>query len=93
MPVKNKLNKWVVVKFPTKTKVKHYAGKIVADIDGVSLVKFLRRVKQTSTFVWPLEVDECQVQDEDIVYFLPPPLEERRGGFTFPVSFSGFEIL
>lgn len=92
VPVKNKLNKWVVVKFPMKTKVKRYVGKIVAETDSIPIVKFVRRVKKTSTFVWPQEVDESEVQDEDIVCFLPLPLEERRGGFSFPVSFSGFEI-
>lgn len=92
VPVKNKLNKCVFVKFPMKTKVKHYVGKIVAKTDSIPIVKFVRRVKKISIFVWPQEVDESEVQDEDIVCFLSLPLEERRGGFSFPVSFSGFEI-
>lgn len=92
VPEKKYLNKWVVVKFPMRTKVKHYVGKIVNETDSIHIVIFVRRVKKTSTFVWPQEVDESEVQDEDIVCFLPLPLEERRGGFSFPVSFSGFEI-
>lgn len=91
-PVQMKKDKWVLVSFPTKTTVKHYVGKITSVNEGFPTVKFVRRVKMTSTFVWPLEDDESEIQTEDIVTFLPTPVSGRRGGFSFPVSFSGLNV-
>lgn len=39
VPVKNKLNKWVVLKVPMNTKIKHYVSKIIAETDSIPIVK------------------------------------------------------
>lgn len=91
-PIKMEVCKWILVLFKTKVTIKHCVGKITTINDGIPTAKFVRRVKKTSTFVWPQEDDESEVQREDIVIFLPNPVTERRGGFSFPVSFSGFNV-
>lgn len=80
---------WVRVSFKTKTTIKHYVGQIIKVTDGFPVVKFARRIKKTSVFVWPQENDEGEIQQEDIVVFLPSPVIGRRGQLSFHVSFSG----
>lgn len=92
LPIQNQLNKWVLVSFRTKTSIKHYVGQITDVNEGFPVVKFARRVKKTSIFVWPHENDESETQREDIVIFLPSPVVGRRGELSFPVSFSGFNV-
>lgn len=92
-PIKNQLNKWVLVKFATKTTIKHYVGQINNIVEGYPFVKFARRIKKSSVFVWPQENDEGEIPEEDIVVILPPPVVGRRGQLSFPVSFSGLEVL
>lgn len=92
LPIKNQLNKWVLVAFSTKTSIKHYVGQITDVNQGNPVVKFARRLKKTSIFVWPQEDDESEVQQEDIIVFLPSPVLGRRGELSFPVSFSGFNV-
>jgi hypothetical protein len=57
--------------------------------EGNPTVKFARRVKSTSTLIWPQTDDISEIETEDVSAFLPEPVEGRRGGMTFPVSFSG----
>lgn len=85
-------DKWVLVSFATKKTVKHYVGYVTLINTGVPTVKFARRVKNSSTFVWPHEEDQCEISTEDIVTFLPEPVKGRRGGMSFHVSFSGLNV-
>lgn len=91
-PIQDHLNKWVLVSFKTKVTIKHYVGQITRTIEGCPVVKFARRIKKTSVFIWPQENDEGEIQREDIVVFLPAPVIGRRGQLSFPVSFSGYNV-
>lgn len=83
---------WVLVSFFTKRTVKHFVGHIISMTDGLPTVKFLRRVRNSSFFVWPQEEDISEIQKEEIVVVLPNPIEQKRGGFCFQVSFDGFNV-
>lgn len=65
--------KWVLVQFKGKKSIKQYVGKVVSTTNGVPTVKFLRRIKKSPTFVWPVEEDVTEVEKEDILTFLPAP--------------------
>lgn len=69
----------VLVSFATKKTVKHYVGNVTVVSEGVPTVEFARRVKNSSTFIWPHEEDQCEIETKDIVTFLPDPLKGRRG--------------
>lgn len=91
-PIQNKLNKWVLVKFATKSTIKHYVGQIKDVVKHYPVVKFARRIKKCSVFVWPQENDEGEVQRGEIVVFLPSPVVSRRGQLSFPVSLTGLKF-
>jgi hypothetical protein len=55
-------------------------------------VKFGRRVKSTSTFIWPQTHDIYVIETENVLTFLPEPMEGRRGGMSYPASFSGLHL-
>lgn len=84
--------KWVLFAFHTKTTIKHYVGKITTITNGIPTAKILRRVKSSSMFVWPQEDDFSEVQTEDIVVVLTTPTEQKRGRYTFSVSFDGINV-
>lgn len=63
--------------FSTKTSIKHYVGQITDVNQGIPVVKFTKRLKKTSIFVWPQEDDESEVQQQDIIVFLPSPVLGR----------------
>lgn len=87
-----KESNWVLVSFPTKKTIKHFVGHVISVNTGILTVKFLRRVKQTSFFVWPQQEDISEVDKEDVVVILPNPSTQKRGGLCFPVSFDGFNV-
>jgi hypothetical protein len=41
---------------------------------------------------WPQTDDISEIETEDVLAFLPEPVEGRSGGMTFPVSFSGLNV-
>jgi hypothetical protein len=43
-------------------------------------VKFTRRVKNNSMFIWPETDDIYKAETDDIVTFLPEPVKSRRDG-------------
>jgi hypothetical protein len=49
-------------------------------------------VNSTSIFIWPQIDDISEIETKDVTAFLPEPVEGRRGGMTFPVSFSGLHV-
>lgn len=46
---------WVLVSFLTKRMVKNFVGQIISMADGLPTVKFLRRMRSSSFFVWQQE--------------------------------------
>jgi hypothetical protein len=60
--------------------------------EGLPTVKFARRVKSTSTFIWPQTDEISEIETEDVLAFLPEPVEGRRDDVIFPVSFSGLHM-
>jgi hypothetical protein len=84
--------KWILVAFATKKTRKHYVGVITSMNEGHTAVKFARRVKSASSFIWPQTDDIPEIEIEDISAFLPEPVEGRRDGMTFSVSFSGRHV-
>ena len=86
------IGKWVLVAFATKKTKKHYIGVIQSLNTEEPTVKFARRVKNTSTFVWPHTDDISEIPSEDIITFLPQPTIGRRGTLMFGVSFTGLNV-
>jgi hypothetical protein len=82
----------VLVAFATKKTKKHYVGVIISVNKGHHTVKFARKVKSTSTFIWPQTDDISDIESEDVSAFLPEPVEGRGSGMTFPVSSSGLHM-
>jgi hypothetical protein len=60
--------------------------------EGHPTVKFGRRMKSTSTFIWPQIHDIYVIETENVLTFLPEPVEGRRGGMSYPASFSGLHL-
>lgn len=92
LPIEIQTDKWVLVQFKEKKSIKQYIGKVVSTKNGVPTVKFLRRIKRSSTFVWPAEEDVTEVEKEDILTILPSPSIGRRGEITFPISFTSLNV-
>lgn len=86
------IDKWVLVQFKGKKSIKQYVGKVVSNTNGVPTVKFLGRIKKSSTFVWPVEEDVTEVEKEDILTFLPAPSCGRRGELKFSISFTSLNV-
>lgn len=87
-----------MVKFATKTTVKHYVG-VVEDLDpdGFPTVKYLRKSlfksEKGTNFVFPQVPDICKVNHlDDIVCKLPDPVTGRRGQFYFKISFADYNV-
>jgi hypothetical protein len=57
--------KWVLVAFITKKIKKYYVGVITSMSEGHTTVKFARRVKSTSTFIWPQTDNISEIETED----------------------------
>lgn len=87
---------WVLARFPMKTKVVYYVGKIVGiSGDGDPTVDFLRRYRKAtndSTFIWPQTQDQSEIPANDIECVLPEPQFGRRGEVQFSVSFASYNI-
>lgn len=85
------VDKWVVVEYKHKKRVRHFIGNILSKVDQGWEVKFLKCNKKS--FTWP-EVDDVDiVSNENIVKVLPNPSHGRRGDhYTFSVNFSDYNI-
>jgi len=73
----------VVVRYEKKTAVVHYVGVVIADVsedDTVEVKKLKRQPSkhERSIFIFPDPVDIDEVEIDDIVMLLPPPI--RSGG-------------
>ncbi|KAF6199365.1 hypothetical protein GE061_007391 [Apolygus lucorum] len=82
---------WVLVKFPTKKSNKIYIGQ-VAGVDPCLEVKFARKKGNNSVFYWPAVEDRSIVRQDEILKFLPSPAVDKRGRFSFGLTFDGFKI-
>ncbi|CAG5019194.1 unnamed protein product [Parnassius apollo] len=91
---------WVLVKFTTKSSLKHYVG-IVSSVnyEGIPTVKYVRKSAfrgndDNTAFVYPDVPDVCELRHlDDIVCKLPNPIIGRRGKIFFKVSFKGYNII
>jgi hypothetical protein len=83
---------WILVTSATNELKKHYTGVTASNSKGKLIMKFKRRVKNCSVFVWRQTDDFCKTQTEDVVAFLVEPIKSRRGHTTFPVSCSGHHV-
>lgn len=88
-------NDWVLVKLllhgNRASNYKMYVGQVTEDVNCLE-VKFGRRIGSTSTFHWPSTEDKSIIRGDEIVSFLPPPAFDRRGKFTFPMSFASYNV-
>jgi hypothetical protein len=60
--------------------------------EGHPTVKFARMLKSTSAFIWPGTYHISETETEDISVSLSEPVEGRRDGMIFLVSFSGLHV-
>lgn len=63
--------KWGLVAFATKKTKRHYGGVIA------SVSEFARRAKSASAFIWPKADDISEIETEDVLTFLPEPVESK----------------
>lgn len=49
---------------------------------------FLKLIKRSSPFVWPVEEDVTEVEKEDILTSLPAPSIGFRGELKYSISFT-----
>jgi hypothetical protein len=83
--------KCILVAFATNKTKKYYIGVTVFVKKGERKVKYTRRVKNISMFIWPQRDGTCEMRAEDIAIFLPETIKSRKGGTIFPFH-SGLHI-
>jgi hypothetical protein len=80
--------KRILVALATNKTKKYYMGVIVSVNKGERKVKYTRRIKNISMFIWSQRDDTCEMRSEDIATFLSEPIKSRRGGKKLPALFS-----
>lgn len=85
------VNDWVLIKLASGNSEKMFVGQLM-EIEDCLEVKFARRIESTSKFRWPNVEDKSIILGNEIVHFLPPPMFDKRGKFTFPMSFTSYKI-
>lgn len=83
---------WIIVKFICKKSVKMFVAQIIEKEDAFFEAKFARRIRSSSTFHWPEIEDTSIVLFDEVFKLLPPPKFDKRGKFTFDVSFGDYNI-
>lgn len=72
MELEVQIGDFVIVKYPTKQAVRHYAGYVEDVVNGEYVVSFLRKVFG-HTFTYPKEEDVDTIEPDNIVRSLPKP--------------------
>lgn len=86
---------WIIVKFATKTTVKHFIGNIISMNLDTPKVKYLRIIRNSKmvSFHYPDVDDVAELRhDTDIVKFLENPIITRRGKIVFKENVKEFNI-
>lgn len=88
-----KPNDYIVVKFLGKKNVKHYVGVVLSssgEFNEEYSVKFMR--KSGTKFIFSQQEDIADVEQNDIVCILDPPIINNRNQYTFYIN-ENFENL
>jgi hypothetical protein len=80
--------KWVLFAFAINKTKKHYVS-----VSTSAYCEICKKGEEHFNIYLATTDDISEMESEDVLAFLPEPVEGRRGDITFPVSFSGLRVL